>query len=117
MDRTISSTDDVPEKLYHYTNSEGLIGIIKDRALWATNLHFLNDAEEFNFATHFAVGDLIRRVAHGEHERLVKRLREITDPGARGVDSAVYVVLHVRRARRPQPVASLLPTWRVLDRL
>lgn len=34
-------------KLYHYTTSEGLIGIIKNRSIWATNIFYLNDSEEF----------------------------------------------------------------------
>lgn len=35
-------------ELYHYTTAEGLHGIIKDQYLRATNISFLNDAEERN---------------------------------------------------------------------
>ncbi|MDZ7929047.1 MAG: DUF2971 domain-containing protein [Rhodococcus sp. (in: high G+C Gram-positive bacteria)] len=34
---------------HHYTDSGGLIGIIQNRALWATNIQFLNDSLEFDF--------------------------------------------------------------------
>ena len=36
--------------LYHYTSAPGLIGIIQTHEIWATNIHFLNDAQEFQFA-------------------------------------------------------------------
>jgi hypothetical protein len=38
--------------LYHYTTAEGLIGIVKSQALWATNAEFLNDAQELQFGRH-----------------------------------------------------------------
>lgn len=34
----------------HYTNQAGLLGIISDEALWATNIKFLNDEHEFQHA-------------------------------------------------------------------
>ncbi len=37
---------DPPEVLYHYTDVAGLIGILSSSSLWATNLRFMNDAEE-----------------------------------------------------------------------
>lgn len=38
-----------PPILYHYTTSDGLLGIIESRTLWATNVDFLNDAQELQF--------------------------------------------------------------------
>ncbi len=35
-----------PDKLFHYTTADGLIGIIKDWSLWATNAFYLNDSQE-----------------------------------------------------------------------
>jgi hypothetical protein len=37
---------DIPDVLYHYTDVAGLIGILSSSSLWATNLRFMNDAEE-----------------------------------------------------------------------
>lgn len=37
----------MPEYLYHYTRSEGLIGIVNTGKIWATNILYLNDAKEF----------------------------------------------------------------------
>ena len=33
--------------LYHYTTPDGLIGIVEKRTLWATDVFYLNDSEEF----------------------------------------------------------------------
>jgi len=34
------------EWLYHYTTPEGLIGIIRDNCLWATDVFYVNDSDE-----------------------------------------------------------------------
>jgi hypothetical protein len=36
--------------LYHYTTSEGLLGIIERNHLWATHIRYLNDKSEFQHA-------------------------------------------------------------------
>jgi hypothetical protein len=35
--------------LYHYTNADGLRGIIESKSIWASDCRFLNDATEFNY--------------------------------------------------------------------
>lgn len=32
--------------LYHYTSLQGLLGIVRSKVLWASEVHYLNDAEE-----------------------------------------------------------------------
>jgi hypothetical protein len=60
-----------PEKpLYHYTTQTGLLGIIKDRQIWATHTQYLNDRREFLHAV-----DLVR----GEIQRLLDE--QNTRPG------------------------------------
>lgn len=45
-----------PERpLYHYTTQTGVLGIIKDRQIWATHTQYLNDRREFLHAV-----DLVR---------------------------------------------------------
>lgn len=39
-----------PKTLYHYTNQQGLLGIIGERKIWATEINYLNDHSEFNYA-------------------------------------------------------------------
>lgn len=40
----MSST--LPDILHHYTNSDGLLGIFRESALWASKIHYLNDSSE-----------------------------------------------------------------------
>jgi hypothetical protein len=35
-----------PERLFHYTTPDGLIGIVRDNSLWATSAFYLNDSQE-----------------------------------------------------------------------
>lgn len=35
-------------QLWHYTTASGLYGILNSQQLWATHIHYLNDAEEFS---------------------------------------------------------------------
>ncbi len=35
-----------PKIIYHYTTKDGLLSILKERALWATKIHYMNDASE-----------------------------------------------------------------------
>lgn len=37
----------IPEKLWHYTSIQGFQAIVTSKRIWATDLHFLNDREEF----------------------------------------------------------------------
>jgi hypothetical protein len=39
-----------PDKLYHYTSPEALIGIVSNKEMWATNARFLNDETEARHA-------------------------------------------------------------------
>lgn len=36
----------LPNILHHYTNSDGLLGIFRESAFWATKIHYLNDSSE-----------------------------------------------------------------------
>ncbi len=38
-----------PETLYHYTTVEGLLGIVRSRSLWVSDVEFMNDAQELRF--------------------------------------------------------------------
>jgi hypothetical protein len=41
---------DPPEHLYHYTSIDGLERILTERCLWASQIHFLNDVQEFKYS-------------------------------------------------------------------
>ena len=48
------------EPLYHYTTQTGILGIIKDRQIWATHTQYLNDRREFLHAVDLVRGEIQR---------------------------------------------------------
>lgn len=42
--------------LYHYTSMQGTLGVLSSGRLWATDVRFLNDSNEFEHALKFAKG-------------------------------------------------------------
>ena len=53
-----------PKLLFHYTSTEGLLGILESKTLWATDFRYLNDPDEFAFARRLIVRELRKRVPH-----------------------------------------------------
>ena len=41
---------DIPPHLFHYTNPQGLVGIVTSKRLWASSADFLNDSSEPSYA-------------------------------------------------------------------
>lgn len=52
LDRILSIKP--PEILYHYASPGGLYGIITNKSLWTTNIHYFNDSSEFSYAINIA---------------------------------------------------------------
>jgi len=44
-----------PKNLYHYTDANGLLGIIKDQQFFATHSSFLNDKSEFEYGRNMLI--------------------------------------------------------------
>lgn len=65
-----------PKLLYHYTSAEALLGILQSRSLWATDIRFLNDTEEFTFARDLISSELTRRASRLRTERVRSNLAE-----------------------------------------
>jgi hypothetical protein len=53
------NTPTPPDTLYHYTNREGLFGILSSFTLWASSSQYLNDATEVAYST-----ELIAEIAN-----------------------------------------------------
>jgi hypothetical protein len=51
-----------PSNLWHYTNQNGLVGILESAQLWATGVRFLNDDQEFTYAKGLALEELDARM-------------------------------------------------------
>jgi hypothetical protein len=87
-----------PDIIYHYTNQLGLLGIIEKRELWATKIHYLNDATEFS---------LVFKMIEGILER------ERDDAHALSERKALAELLHVfTKARETLNICGWLVGWR-----
>lgn len=66
-------------RLYHYTSVSGLLGILQSRVLWATDISFLNDSEEFRHGLSIAADLVVQRLesATGNDHALLIELQKI----------------------------------------
>jgi hypothetical protein len=48
------SADDAPDELFHYTSPSGARGILSNATVWASMIHYMNDAKEFGYALDLA---------------------------------------------------------------
>ena len=79
--------------LYHYTTPGGLIGIVENRILWATDVFYLNDSEEFALGIQIACEYVEKKQAdtgnnesiNGRLEWLLKTLKHIGPLGKQSV--------------------------------
>ena len=51
-----------PKILYHYTDQEGLLGIIGEKEIWASHTQYLNDQREFRHAIELVQDELSQMV-------------------------------------------------------
>ena len=57
---TLAGLQGAPEYLYHYTSIHAVDGILKNRVVWASVLHFLNDSKEWKHAIELAQDQLLK---------------------------------------------------------
>ena len=56
-----------PARLYHYTTQTGLLGIIRNKEIWASHTQYLNDQQEFRHAVMVAKQELFNMQIDPEH--------------------------------------------------
>jgi len=49
--------------VFHYTNQAGFLGILREKAIWATDPRYLNDAREYSMGFDRIVAELEKRTA------------------------------------------------------
>jgi len=94
-----------PRKLYHYTSSIGLHGILRSHQLWFTDVAYLNDASEMQHALTL-IGACMERIANGASDitrELIRRAKPHDSPYSSG--SGYYIACFCEKA-------DLLSQWR-----
>jgi len=76
-----STQSSKPDQLYHYTNADGILGIIESRVIRATHIDCLNDASEGRYAHALLTEELLRR----RHQLLATVRENPKNPHARAV--------------------------------
>ena len=95
---------DIPATLYHYTNAAGLLGILKSKSLWASDLQFLNDRSELVYG-HKLILDYLSKQPEPIAAALVRNKSRMPQGYAR-----IYVVSFCEHG-------DLLSQWRGYSRL
>ncbi|QOY93882.1 DUF2971 domain-containing protein [Massilia sp. UMI-21] len=54
-----------PPLIYHYTSHDGLLGVLRNKQVWATNIRFLNDASEGRHAVEYAQNAIENKINRG----------------------------------------------------
>lgn len=69
----------LPEVLYHYTSQAGLVGMLTEKKIRASKIHYLNDSREFALALHLARRELTGRMEAAALEADRRRLGLLRD--------------------------------------
>jgi hypothetical protein len=82
-------------RLFHYTNSAGLAGILQSNCLWATHFQFLNDSKEF-YAARTSLEEFVRVAIHTRAAAVMvntnRKLKEGEILRERARDTALRIV-------------------------
>jgi len=63
--RGLPEPDPLPQRLYHFTDTSGLVGVLQSQSLWASLATSLNDRSEIEYALDLARGIIDRREVGG----------------------------------------------------
>lgn len=77
--------------LYHYTSGIGLMGIFDSGAVWASNIHQLNDSSEFRHALDLAKHEIANVVAGSKDTRAAALGVRLADLMERCCKLSVYI--------------------------
>ena len=63
--------------LYHYTSFNGLLGIVKEKALWASDIRYLNDAAEMKHTSNLLRDEISKQLESGQgNSKLLSQFSE-----------------------------------------
>jgi hypothetical protein len=69
----------LPEILYHYTTQDGLLGILNDSKIWATDILYLNDETEFKYSIGLMkerIKKIVKPISGQKAKKFLKHLLE-----------------------------------------
>jgi hypothetical protein len=96
---------ELPYELFHYTDAKGLLGILTTKQFWATDIYFLNDSMELQYAF-----DLINSILEGQTD-------DLEDKSVKGFLENSKVILNINSGMKAYVTCfcengNLLSQWR-----
>lgn len=102
---------DIPrETLYHYTSFSGLLGIVDKRALWASDIRYMNDSAELKHTADLIRKEVTQRIAAGHSD--ARLLNQFLDWVAHRITNG-----HLLFGASFRSNGNLLSQWRGYSRL
>lgn len=62
----MSDNTSPPGTLYHYTSADGMVGILKSRSLWMTDIRYLNDLSELQYGKDILTARIDSKLANND---------------------------------------------------
>jgi hypothetical protein len=72
----VAKPSTVPDVLYHYTDAAGLVGMLQNHTIWATDYRFMNDKSEVEY-TWAAVRDIVNSKLGSCNKSCANMYREV----------------------------------------
>ena len=88
----------LPDRLYHYTSQQGLIGILSSHTLWSTRIQYLNDSTEFRYTLGLLQKAIQVRRERAEATKSILDLKPFLDIMEKGFESLHRGHLHLHVA-------------------
>ena len=95
----------IPERLHHYTGQRGLIGIIERKAIWASQVQYLNDGSELTLSFELMTEYVKSHTHFGDAGLRGRSLRKMHEWVTRVAGPRVFVASFTERG-------DLLSQWR-----
>jgi|SRR5271166_2813489 len=73
------SEESPPDFLYHYTSVDSVLKIVESKSVWASKIHYLNDAEEFKYAVRKVRLLLKSKIEEAKLDDLKKFIEAVSD--------------------------------------
>ena len=79
-----ASAEEAPRELYHYTSIKVMDSILENAQLWASNIYYLNDAEEYHRGISYLLS-VFDREEYSAVRRLINEIRDGNGYSSEGV--------------------------------
>jgi len=81
----------IPDRLYHYTDQKGLLGILENRTIWATDIFYQNDSSEFVYGKNIFY-ERIKVSLKEKYKKIPPNFLELVEKAIEYFDNPVFTI-------------------------